>query len=279
MAGEIIRVFPRKTTWTPSDPLSWIGPPMPYLLPPQERPLMISVTFTWDIPIADKLYSKWRKYFPETEIGGPAFGSSAEDFIPGMFLKKGITITSRGCSKNCDFCLVSKREGTIRELPIHPGNNVADNNLLACSDKHVKSVFIMLMSQKHVRFSGGLDSTMFHQWHAEELGKMNLDYVYFACDTPGSMEPLAYVSTMLPSPEFHRNQKRCYVLVGFSGESISASLRRLERVWELGFLPFAMLYRDEDGKPLSKDPEWEAFQRYWTRPALFAPEMRKKYGK
>ncbi len=49
----MIRVFPRKTAWTPTDELAFVGDP-PLFRPP-EQPVMVSVTFTWDIPEGERL--------------------------------------------------------------------------------------------------------------------------------------------------------------------------------------------------------------------------------
>ena len=63
-------------------------------------------------------------------------------------MKKGYVITSRGCPNRCWFCAVPKREGyALRELPVIDGWIVTDDNLLACSDRHIKEVFDMLKRQ------------------------------------------------------------------------------------------------------------------------------------
>jgi len=57
------------------------------------------------------------------------------------------------------FADVLLREGIhpeARRPPFTPGWDIVDNNLLACSDGHIRKVFAMLASQKHrARFSGG----------------------------------------------------------------------------------------------------------------------------
>ena len=69
--------------------------------------------------------------------------------MPGMYLKKGYVITSRGCPNRCWFCSVPRREGgRLRELPITEGNIVLDDNLLACSRQHIEAVFEMLGRQE-----------------------------------------------------------------------------------------------------------------------------------
>lgn len=120
----------------------------------------ISVTWTYDLPRAEQLEKEWRHVAP-VKIGGPATGMRGEDFTPGLYVKRGYTITSRGCPNKCWFCSVWKRDGTIRELPIHDGWNLLDDNILACSEKHIRAVFDMLHRQKKsARFTGGLEARL-----------------------------------------------------------------------------------------------------------------------
>ena len=98
----MIRVFPRKTAWTPTDALAFVGDP-PLILP-SEHPVFVSVAFTWDIEEGKRLAAAWGQYFRDVHIGGPAFGDAGDAFEPGVFLKPGVTITSRGCPRNCPWC-------------------------------------------------------------------------------------------------------------------------------------------------------------------------------
>jgi hypothetical protein len=161
---EVIRVFPRRTKWTPTDELSFVGdPPM---IRPSAMPVRVSVCFTWDIPEGERIFRAWSDYYPDVQIGGPALGDPGGEFTPGRFIKDGVTFTSRGCPKNCPWCYVPTREGKIRELEIKPGWIVNDNNFLACSGTHIQKVFEMLRKQnKAVTFGGGIDSLIFNEWH------------------------------------------------------------------------------------------------------------------
>lgn len=262
----VIRVFPRRTKWTPTDDLAFVGDPE--LFRPPEMPVKISVTFTWDIPEADRLYRAWSVYYQEVQIGGPAFDDSGDTFTPGQFVKSGITFTSRGCSKNCDWCLVPKREGWIRELPIRDGWDVADNNLLACSRGHIEAVFDMLRRQPEaIKFSGGLDAEMIHQWHVDLLKTIRLKFAWFACDYPGAIKNVERVADLMA--DFSIEKKRCYVLIGFNGEAIGNAEKRLESVYRLGFLPMAMLYRSGAFQKKNWSEDWRKLQRKWSRPAVY----------
>uniref|UniRef100_A0A6M3JRY7 Radical SAM superfamily protein n=1 Tax=viral metagenome TaxID=1070528 RepID=A0A6M3JRY7_9ZZZZ len=154
---RVARVFPRKTKASPNDNLSFFGPPG--LFPPSVDEVHISITFDWDLSQAEYLTDEWSRVAP-VKIGGPATGMAGGDFVPGMYLRHGYTLTSRGCPNQCWFCSVWKREGRgVRLLPIRDGWNVLDDNLLACPEDHIRSVFAMLKRQKHqAEFTGGVRS-------------------------------------------------------------------------------------------------------------------------
>ncbi len=131
----MIRVFPRRTKWTPTDELAFVGDP-PMFRPP-EQPVRVSAVFTWDIPEAIRLKWAWSSYYSDVQIGGPAFDDPGGEFIPGRFIKHGVTITSRGCPNRCPWCYVPGREGLIKEFPIVSGWIIQDNNILACRRPHI----------------------------------------------------------------------------------------------------------------------------------------------
>ena len=175
----------------------------------------------------------------------------------------------------CFFCTAWRREGPIRELTIRDGYNVADNNLLACKAEHIDAVFEMLRKQSEsIRFSGGFDAELMTERHVELLKSIRLHHAYFAADYPGALPNLERVSVLMA--DFHRNQKRCYVLIGESGESLSSAEKRLEKVYDLGFLPFAMLYRTDNSGTTGHTKEWRNLQRKWCRPAAFQAVMKAK---
>lgn len=128
---RIIRVFPARTHATPDDDLVRINA-IPSLFDEADE-VHISVAFTWHLKWAEWAAKQWACVAP-VKVGGPALNEPGGDFIPGMYLKKGYVITSRGCPNRCWFCAVPKREGgQLRELPVTDGWIVSDDNLLACS--------------------------------------------------------------------------------------------------------------------------------------------------
>jgi hypothetical protein len=226
----------------------------------------VSVTFEQDIQEGKRLGAAWSAFYRDVEIGGPAFGDPGGEFEPGMFLKEGVTITSRGCPARCPWCLVPCREGGIREYKVKPGYIVQDNNLLACSDGHLERVFRMLQDQKRgIIFSGGLDAVRIRWRHLDLFRSIRVAELWTACDSSLGLPILARAAEVLA--EFPIRKKRCYVMVGFGDDGLSESERRIEAVYALGFLPFCQLYRGPGQRVY--DREWKLFAKKWSRPAAY----------
>jgi hypothetical protein len=261
---KIARVFPRRTKATPTDELAFVGMP-PTMFPPEVDEVHVSVAFTWDIPKAEKMAYQWEQIAP-VRIGGPAYGVAGGEFIPGRYLREGYTITSRGCPNKCWFCSVWKREPKLIELPIHDGWNILDDNILACSESHIRAVFAMLKRQrKKSEFTGGLEAAILKDWHIDLISDLRPKQMFFAYDTADDYEPLVVAAEKLTSCGFTRNHLRCYVLIGYPKDNFESAENRLRKVLEIGIFPYAMLWRNTDG---NMDLTWRRFQRQWSRPAL-----------
>lgn len=276
---KIARVFITKTSMTPEDDMAFIDCPPPLLALPEMDEIHISVTFTWDMQRAEWLEKQWRAVGVPVKMGGPAFNQPGGEFEPGMYLKEGMVLTSRGCPNNCWFCAVPKREKGLRELQIKDGWNILDDNLLACSDEHVEKVFKMLEGQKErAVFTGGLEAALLKPWHAKRLKEIKTKRMYFAYDTPNDYEPLLQAGKILLN-EGHNPGSHgmcCYNLIGYPGDTFEKAEKRMMQTIVAGFMPYAMLYRDEEGK---MDGEWRKFQREWCRPAIVSHAFGEKWRK
>jgi hypothetical protein len=261
---KIIRVFITRTNATPYDENVRINE-LPGMFDTADT-VHISVLFTWDLERAFELQKHWNHVAPTT-VGGPGLGMKGYDFTPGMYVKNGYTITSRGCPNKCWFCSVPKRDGPIRELPIMPGWNVLDDNILACSEGHIKSVFSMLSSQQRpAEFTGGFEAKLLRSWHVEELRKLRIKRIFFAYDTPDDYEPLREAAKMMWDGGFSPNRQiiRAYCLTGFPKDTFENAEKRLLDVVRLGMIPMSMLWRNNDGE---RKQDWIKWNWPWVRAA------------
>jgi len=259
-----LRVFPRRTRATPCDDGVRIGEPG--LFDMDVESVTVSVTFAWDLPEAERIAALWAERAPTT-IGGPAVGTVGGEFEPGRFLRHGYTITSRGCPERCWFCAAWKRDGAAtRELPIRDGWNVLDDNLLACSEPHIRAVFAMLARQRQrVEFTGGLHAARLAPWHVDLLaGLPRRPVIFLAYDEDRDLEPLRVACRMLIEAGWYRQRLRSYVLCGYPRDTFVDAEARMLRVRECGADPMAMVYRGKDGVEADG---WHAWARQWIRPA------------
>ncbi len=267
-----IRVFPERTKWTPDDELAFSGyPPFDEFRPRDpETPVHISVTFTWHRKRAQELAEAWRVYYKNVSIGGPAYDDVGGEFVPGRYLKKGCTITSRGCPKKCGWCKVPFSEGALREMPIKSGWIVQDNNLLACSERHIHAVFDMLREQKrNAFFNGGLDKDFLKPWHRELFDSIPIGELWFACDRAKDFERLGHVREILPHVPLRK--MRCYTMIGYDEETLAEAQARIQKVFDLGFMPFSQLYQPPTADMPTKiyGDDWKAVNKKWSRPAAY----------
>lgn len=264
-----IRVFPRRTSYTPIDDYAFVGdPPM---IRPEADIVFVSCTFTWDIKESFRLANAWNQYYP-VRIGGVAFDTNPDIFIAGMYVKHGITFTTRGCNNQCPWCLVSKREGKLRQYQeFATGNIIQDNNILQANKTHWNKVIQMLNTQRDVEFSGGLDARLITDNKAADIRGLRLKQVFLACDTQGALKSLQQAVRKLQLPI---RKARCYVLIAFNGETLSEARERLEAVYHSGALPFAQLYQPPD-KRIEYSKEWRDLARIFSRPAITLTEMEK----
>ena len=98
---KIARVFPRVTKATPDDELAFYGLPNNRDIEVDE--VHVSVTFSYDKKAGEFLAEQWQKAGYNVKISGPAYNKLTYHFEPGMYLKRGFVITSRGCDNNCWF--------------------------------------------------------------------------------------------------------------------------------------------------------------------------------
>lgn len=270
---KILRVFPHKNSYVPSDALVRIG--CQTLALPQHDEIHISCVFTWDMPFCEYLKKQYEAVTDKPVfLGGPAYASPSGGFIPGLYVKNGITFTSRGCNNNCKFCFVREREGKLVEIEIQPGNIIQDNNFLQCSKEHQQKVFDMLETQRRIEFRGGLQSSLVDEWFAERVTVLQREHrlkcLWFACDTESALEPLEKAIYILRSSGFNVNPNsvQCYALSYGDPQQREEDEHRFKEIFSLGCMPRVQLFRKKEKIKTVYPKKTEQWLRTWQRPAI-----------
>jgi hypothetical protein len=273
---RIIRVFPRKTSYTPDDDYCFFDlPPFPDLLPPHDE-VHISCAMTWDRPRARELAYQWEMATDKpVKLGGPAFHSPVTEFVQGRYLKPNIIFTTRGCNNACPWCIVPKLEGKLTQYESIPvGNIIQDNNFLQTDRKHKDKVFEMLKTQRRISFKGGLEPDLIDDHFVENVRNLRIDELWLACDTDARFPLFAAGCEKLTKAGFNREKIFCYVLS--YGKDMDADAERAKAVFEAGAMPFMQLYRDFSETKTEYSKEWEQFARGWQRPAIIKAKMKEE---
>lgn len=160
-----------------------------------------------------------------------------------------IQFLSRGCIRQCPFCLVRAKEGYIHPLdpmPLNPNGKhieVLDNNFFANSQWKT-SIDYLIQTKMPINLHG-VDVRIMNEEQAFWLNKLKLKRnIHIAWDLP----QLDLTDKLKEVTRYIKPYKlRCYVLVGFNS-TMEQDLYRLNRLKELGIAPFVMPYRDFENK-------------------------------
>lgn len=242
----------------------------------------ISVVFSWQLQAA---YGRaiWHKQMGQNvRMGGPAvsiqptmFDGIAEVGHHADALSHhnaDATFTSRGCVRNCPFCIVPRYEGGLVELTEWPAKPiVCDNNILATSRRHFDRVIDCLKPLSGIDFNQGLDARLLTPHHARRLQELDISVVRLAWDHTSIETKFLAAWQMLLDVGFPARLIQSYVLIGFNDTPNDARYR-LETIRNLGGRPNPMRFQPLTSTRKNEyvHPEWTErllrdYMRYWSR--------------
>lgn len=251
----------------------------------------------YDLVYSSKVFS-WTPedlYLPESAIrGGTGYGCPAElvpeieHIMPDYSLypdfSASLGFTTRGCPRQCAWCVVPVKEGPIRahagiEEFLRPDSRdvvLMDNNILA-HEHGIRQLEKSIAMNLRVDCNQGLDARLISRDEAlaRLLAKVRwLKGPRLACDHVSQM---AAVQKAVLAIRRHGGRKydfSCYVLV----KDVPDALERVEFLRRLSVKPFAQPYRQLDSKD-KPGKELLRFARWVNHKAVFNTVAWKDYGK
>lgn len=185
-----------------------------------------------------------------------------------------IMFMSRGCIRNCKFCVVRKKEGYIRRVDppnLNPQGKyilLMDNNFFACKDWR-SNIALLRSYNQPIDFNQGIDLRILTEEMAQELGKTKIKVIHCAWDNYEDKETVLKGINIL-SKYVKPRKITCYVLVGFKQRTIIAEdIERVMTLSQLGVNPFAMGYMNFDDKNYKKSDEVKKFCRWVNMKSVF----------
>jgi len=205
-----------------------------------------------------------RSFFPFIDIHLGLF-KEADYYLPSYDLlddiekwrgwDSTILFTSRGCIRNCSYCIVPTMEGRIRsvvddvERHVYPGHKriiLWDNNLLA-SPNWRRILEGLRDIGLPVDFNQGIDARLVNEEKAQMIADLRIRHVRTAFDTLGQGRAISKAVELLSGSGIRRRRIFIYTLYNFyDGESPSDTpstfLKRIQEIAQLGCVSYPMRY-------------------------------------
>lgn len=182
-----------------------------------------------------------------------------------------IGFLTRGCIRNCPWCIVPKKEGPIRPAATwqqikRPDSRkivFMDNNVLACP--HGIEQIKELGNQKiWIDFNQALDARLISPEIAELLSKCHwIRFIRMACDTSEMLPVIERAIGYMMAAGVSKSRFWAYALV----QDVDEAHDRIVQLRKMGVEPFAQPYRDFNGGEPTE--EQKALARWCNRKELF----------
>lgn len=216
--------------------------------------------------IYDKVYSSKvftftpeNPYLPKDTIkGGTGYGSlfklkpEIDDMFPDYSIYPkcdyAIGYLTRGCIRNCPWCIVPKKEGAIhsyrtwQEIKRPDSKKIVfmDNNVLAC-EHGINQIKGMVQQDIRIDFNQGLDARLIDNDTAALLAMVKwIRFIRMSCDTDAMLDTVLNAVGRLKWHGVKPYRIFVYLLV----QDVESAERRAIALRDAGVEPFAQPYRD-----------------------------------
>ena len=201
-------------------------------------------------------------------------------------LRYSLGFTTRGCIRNCKFCIVPEKEGKIREHAeveefLNPKSNIVvllDNNFLALPS-HIKKLQLFINKDWRMDFNQGLDARLINKENAKLLAKIKYkEIIRFAWDNiKDETEIISGLELVIKAGIRPRNIT-VYVLIGFD-TTFEEDLYRIQRLRDIkdergSIKAYVMNYNNS-----LKSRKYKDFMRWVNRPWIFKSCTWEEYKK
>ena len=183
-----------------------------------------------------------------------------------------IGFLTRGCIRNCPWCVVPKKEGAIRpyrtwqEVKRTDSRDIVfmDNNVLAC-DHGLEQIQSMIGQDVRVDFNQGLDARLITPEIAEILSRLKwIRFIRMSCDTDAMLDTVLDRVDLLR----HNGVKPYRIFVYLLVQDIESAEFRATRLRDAGVDVFAQPYRDFENK-IEPSKAMKDFAQWVNRKPIF----------
>ena len=177
--------------------------------------------------------------------------------------KYAVGFLTRGCPRNCGFCVVGEKEGLCSKQVADLDEfwrgqkeiKLLDPNILACENN--ESLLKQLAESKaRVDFTQGIDIRLTNPDNIELLNKIKVTMLHFAWDNP-KQDLTKYFRRFSEHTKIKSDRNKVvYVLTNYNS-TLEEDLYRIYTLRELGYSPYVMIYQKENApKEIRRLQRW-----------------------
>ncbi len=177
--------------------------------------------------------------------------------------KYAVGFLTRGCPRNCGFCVVGEKEGLCSKQDADLNEfwrgqkeiKLLDPNILACENN--ESLLKQLAESKaRVDFTQGIDIRLTNPDNIELLNKIKVTMLHFAWDNP-KQDLTKYFRRFSEHTKIKSDRNKVvYVLTNYNS-TLEEDLYRIYTLRELGYSPYVMIYQKENApKEIRRLQRW-----------------------
>ncbi len=177
--------------------------------------------------------------------------------------KYAVGFLTRGCPRNCGFCVVGEKEGLCSKQAADLNEfwrgqkeiKLLDPNILAC--ENYESLLKQLAESKaRVDFTQGIDIRLTNPDNIELLNKIKVNMLHFAWDNP-KQDLTKYFRSFSEHTKIKSDRNKVvYVLTNYNS-TLEEDLYRIYTLRELGYSPYVMIYQKENApKEIRRLQRW-----------------------
>lgn len=193
-----------------------------------------------------------------------------------------IQFLSRGCVRNCGFCLVREKEGKthrVKPLKLNVKGKwimLLDNNFFSC-DEWKENIEILKKYNKPIDFTSGIDLRSLTEEQGKSLAELKIKNIHCAWDNYRDKK-LVLRGIEILTKYVKPYKITCYVLVGYENKNIvDTDIERVMTLKEYRVNPFAMGYIDFNNKEYKKEQDVKDFCRWVNRKQIFKTTKFEEY--
>lgn len=155
---------------------------------------------------------------------------------------------TRGCPRNCPFCIVGKKEGSI-SVKVADLNQfwngqktikLLDPNLLACNE-HMDLLEQLADSKAYIDFTQGLDARLITEENIQILKQIKVKAFHFAWDNPRDEKIKEKFLFIRKNFKLHPRYFKVYVLTNY-WSNLKEDLDRIYWLRNNGLDPYVMIF-------------------------------------